>query len=403
VKNPTKKFELVVVGGGLTAARAIKSYRDCGGSGQVALLTAEDVLPYHRPALSKRYLRGEVDAPFAEAETFYVDHGVEVLLDTPATSLDAGARVVTTDAGGFQYAKLLLAPGSTPRRLDVTGADRSEVYSLRTLVDSDHIRDAARTAERAVVVGGGFIGIEVAASLRRLGLAVTLIHRGSGLFDQFGSAGLSDELAALYRDHGVEVMLAEEVASFAGDGRLEYVETKSGMCVEADFAVVGVGVVPNVSFLARGRVVLANGIVVNQRFETGAPGVYAAGDVANFYDPLYGRRRRVEHWSNADYQGTEVGKILAGQPGAFNTVSSFFTEIFDVTIKVFGDVSRFDALATDGALDSGLLTTYGHEGKLVGALTVGQSDDLEALVKELIAERAPMDALARELVGGRRR
>jgi NADPH-dependent 2,4-dienoyl-CoA reductase/sulfur reductase-like enzyme len=403
MKNPTKKFELVIVGGGLTAARAIKSYRDSGGSGQVALLAAEAVLPYHRPALSKRYLRGEVAAPFAEAETFYVDHGVEVLLDTPATSLDVGARVVTTGAGSFEYAKLLLAPGSTPRRLDATGSDRSEVFSLRTLADSDHIRDAVRTAERAVVVGGGFIGTEVAASLRRLGLEVTLIHLGSGLFDQLGSAEFSDELASFYRDHGVEVMLAEEVASFAGDGRLEYVETKSGICVEADIAVVGVGVVPNVSFLARSRLVLANGIVVNQRFETGAPGVYAAGDVANFYDPLYGRRRRVEHWSNANYQGTEVGKILAGQPGAFNTVSSFFTEIFDVTIKVFGDVSRFDALATDGALDSGLLTTYGHEGKLVGALTVGQSDDLEALVKELIAERAPMDALARELVGGRRR
>jgi NADPH-dependent 2,4-dienoyl-CoA reductase/sulfur reductase-like enzyme len=401
VKNPTKKFELVVVGGGLTAARAIKSYRDCGGSGQVALLTAEDVLPYHRPALSKRYLRGEVDAPFVEAETFYVDHGVEVLLGTPATSLDVGAHVVTTEAGDFHYAKLLLAPGSTPRRLDVTGADRSEVYSLRTLVDSDHIRDAARTAERAVVVGGGFIGIEVAASLRRLGLEVTLIHRGSGLFDQFGSAELSDELVALYRERGVDLMLAEEVASFAGDGRLEYVETRSGGCVEADVAVVGVGVVPNVSFLARSRLVLANGIVVNQRFETAAAGVYAAGDAANFYDPLYRRRRRVEHWSNADYQGTEVGKILAGQPGGFKIVSSFFTEIFDTTIKVFGDVGRFDAMTTDGALDSRLLITYGHEDKLVGALTVGQSDELEEVVKELIAEQAPMDALARELVSGR--
>src|SRR3954467_1457152 len=141
-----KKFELVIVGGGLAAARAIKSYRDSGGSGRVALLAAEDVLPYHRPALSKRYLRGEVNAPFAEAETFYVDYGVEVLLGTPATSLDIGARVVATDAGGFQYAKLLLAPGSTPRTLDAMGSDRSEVFSLRTLADSDHVRAAARTA-----------------------------------------------------------------------------------------------------------------------------------------------------------------------------------------------------------------------------------------------------------------
>ena len=396
-----KKFELVIVGGGLTAARAIKSYRDSGGGGRVALLTAEGVLPYHRPALSKRYLRGEVDAPFAEAETFYTGHEVEVLLDTPATALDIGGHVVTTDAGGFQYEKLLLAPGSTPRRLDVTGSELREVYSLRTLEDSDDIRNAARTAERAVVVGGGFIGMEVAASLRRLGLEVTLIHRGGGLFDQFGSVDFSDELASLYREHGVELLLEEEVARFAGDGRLEYVETKSGTCVEADIAVVGVGVVPSVGFLARSRLVLANGILVNQRFETGAPDVYAAGDAANFYDPLYRRRRRIEHWSNANYQGTEVGKILAGQLGGYDTVSSFFTEVFGTTIKVFGDVSRFDTLTTDGALGSSFLATYGDEGKLVGALTVGQSDELETLVRELIAERAPTDALARELVSAR--
>src|SRR6185312_8679959 len=136
------------------------------------------------------------------------------------------------------------------------------------------------------------------------------------------------ELASLYREHGVELMLAEEVATFAGDGNLEYVETTSGVCVEADIAVVGVGVVPNVGFLARSHVALANGILVNQRFETGAPGVYAAGDAANFYDPLYRRRRRVEHWSNANYQGTEVGKILAEKRGGYDTVSSFFTEIF---------------------------------------------------------------------------
>jgi NTE family protein len=396
-----KKFELVIVGGGLTASRAIKSYRKSGGGGQIALLTAEGVLPYHRPALSKRYLRGQVDAPFAEAETFYADRDVEVLLNTRATALDLGARVVTTDAGAFHYEKLLLAPGSTPRRLDVTGSDLPEVHSLRTLEDSDRVRDDLRTAQRAVVVGGGFIGMEVAASLRQLGLDVTLIHRGTGLFDQFGSVELSDDLASLYREHGVELMLAEEVATFAGDGHLEYVETRSGACVEADVAVVGVGVVPNAGFLARSHITLANGILVNQRFETGAPGVYSAGDAANFYDPLYRRRRRIEHWSNADYQGTEVGKILAGRGGGYNTVSSFSCEVFGTTIRVFGDVTRFDALTIDGKLDSGLLASYGYEDTLVGALIVGRSTAFEPLVRELIAECAPMDALTRELVGGR--
>ncbi len=281
------------------------------------------------------------------------------------------------------------------------GPDLAGVYALRTLQDSDAIREAAGAAERAVIVGGGFIGMEVAASLQQLGLAVTLIHRGHGLFDQLGSSELSDQLLALYREHSVDVLLEQEVARFGGVGALEYVEAKSGLCVEADIAVVGVGVIPNVDFLEGSGVLLDNGVVVNERFETAAPDLYAAGDVANFFDPLYGRQRRIEHWSNANYQGTEVGKILAGRGDGYDTVSSFFSEVFGTTIKVFGDTSHAEQLAADGSLEDGFLAGYGDRGRLVGAISVGQSDELEALVKALIAERAPADALDRELIGGR--
>jgi NADPH-dependent 2,4-dienoyl-CoA reductase/sulfur reductase-like enzyme len=394
-------FELVIAGGGLTAARAIKSYREADGDGRIALLSKESVLPYHRPALSKRYLRGEIGAPFAENEAFYRDHDVEVLLETAVTAVDLGARSVATDGGEFVYGKLLLATGATPRRLKVPGADLAGAYTLRTLQDSDAIREAAKTAERAVVVGGGFIGMEVASSLRQLGLTVTLLHLGHGLFDQFGSPELSDELLALYREHGVEIVLDEEVARFGGDDALEYVEARSGLCVAADIAVVGVGVVPSVDFLEASGLALGNGVVVDERFETNAPGVYAAGDVANFFDPLYGRQRRVEHWSNANYQGTEVGKILAGPGGGYDTVSSFFSEVFGTTIKVFGDTSQAVQLAAEGSLESGFLAGFGDRGRLVGAISVAQSEEIEALVKDLIAERAPTDALARDLVGGR--
>ena len=398
-----KTFELVIAGGGLTAARAIKSYREEGGRGRIALLSKERDLPYDRPALSKRYLRGETSqAPFAEDEAFYRDHDVEVLLETSATAVDTSSRTVTTDLDTFHYDKLLIATGATPRRLRVSGARLEGVHELRTLRDSQAIRGAAISAEHAVVVGGGFIGMEVAASLRQLGLAVTLIHLGRGLFDQLRSPELSDELASLYREHGVELLLEQEVAAFGGDERLSYVETKSGLCVEAELAVVGVGVVPNVDLLADSGLAVDNGVVVNQRFETPAAGVYAAGDVANFFDPLYGRHRRIEHWSNANYQGTEVGKVLAGNGGGYATVSSFFSEIFGNTVKVFGDVTHFDTLTTDGSLSSGtLLTRYADRGRLVGALTAGASDELEALIRDLITEHATVDALDRELIGGR--
>ena len=396
-------FELVIAGGGLAAARAVKSYGEAGGKGRIALVTNEATLPYHRPPLSKRYLRGETDdTPHVEDEAFYRDHAVDALLETAVTSVDPYERAVTlSNASRLGYAKLLIAAGATARRVRIPGADADGVFTLRTVADSAAIRAAARGAERAVVIGGGFIGMEVAASLRRLGLEVTLIHMGRGLFDQLGSPALSEQLLSLYREHGVAVLLEEEVARFGGDDRLEYVECKSGVCVATDIAVAGIGVAPNVGFLAGSGLTIDNGVVVNDRFETNAPGVYAVGDLANFFDPLYGRRRRIEHWSNADYQGTEVGKILAGQPGGYGAVSSFFSEVFETTIKVIGDTSRFDELREEGSLEAGFLASYGEGGRLVGAITVGQSEELEALVKDLINERAPRDALDRELVAGR--
>jgi 3-phenylpropionate/trans-cinnamate dioxygenase ferredoxin reductase subunit len=392
--------QLVVAGGGLTAARAIKSYREAGGEGPITLVSEEATLPYHRPALSKRYLRGETyDTPHVEDEAFYRKHDVDVLLETKVVGIDPGTRRLALENGiRLRYDKLLLATGAAPRRLRIPGSDLENVFSLRTIVDSTAIREAAGRAERAVVVGGGFIGMEAAASLRHLGLEVTLIHLGAGLFDVLGSNDLSDQLAELYREHGVELLLEHEVASFAGDGTLASVETKSGLRLDADLAVVGVGVIPNVDFLEGSGIAVDNGIVVDSRFATTAPDVYAAGDVASFFDPLYGRQRRIEHWSNASYQGGEVGRILAGADGGYDAVSSFFSDVFGTTIKVFGDTSRFDTLATEGSLADGFLGVYGSEGRLVGALTVGQSEELEALVKELIAERAPADALERELV-----
>jgi NADPH-dependent 2,4-dienoyl-CoA reductase/sulfur reductase-like enzyme len=228
---------------------------------------------------------------------------------------------------------------------------------------------------------------------------VTLIHLGRGLFDQLGSIALSAQLAELYTEHGIDVLLEQEVASFGGHDAVAYVETKSGLRIPADLAVVGVGVVPNVAFLEGSGIDVDNGVVVNERFETSAPDVYAAGDVANVFDPLYGRRRRIEHWSNASYQGAEVGRILAGAEGGYDHVSSFFSEVFGTTIKAFGDVSRFDTLTAEGTLADGFLAAYGDAGRLVGAVTVGQSNELEGLVRDLIAERAPADALQRQLTG----
>ena len=272
------------------------------------------------------------------------------MLGKPVTSIHTTARMLTAGGAPFSYEKLLIATGAKPRHLNVPRRRSARRVSPAHVQNSTAIREAAGLSEKAVVIGGGFIGMEVAASLRQLGLSVTLIHLGGGLFDQLGSEQLSADLLALYREQGVDVWLEEEVAGFGGDDSLEYVEVKSGLCVEADMAVVGVGVVPNTHFLAGSGLAVDNGVVVNERFEASAPGVYAAGDVANFFDPLFGRQRRIEHWSNANYQGTEAGKILAGHGDGYDTVSSFFSEVFGLTVKVFGDVSHSDDVMTQGSL-----------------------------------------------------
>ena len=241
------------------------------------------------------------------------------------------------------------------------------------------------------MVGAGFIGMEVTASLRQLGKEVSQIHLGRWLFDQLGVEELSDQLAALYDSKGINLVLGHEVDAFHGNGRLESVTTKNGRRLDADLAVVGVGVAPVTEFLEGSGIELDNGIVVNERFETNVPDVYAVGDVANFFDPIFRRHRRIEHWSNANYQGTEVGKVLVGGDGGYDTVSTFFTEIFGITIKVFGDARRDAHCLVHGSLEEGMYAVAADgNGEVIGALTVGQPEEVEELLKQQIRSHAPM-------------
>jgi NADPH-dependent 2,4-dienoyl-CoA reductase/sulfur reductase-like enzyme len=386
------RFELVIVGGGLAAARAVGSYRAGGGEGRIALVAKESALPYHRPPLSKRYLRGEAERhdTLVEPEAFYDDNDVELVLGTEAVSLETREQAVVTSGGEhYRYRRLLLATGATPHRLPVEGADLPGVFGLRSIEDSTAIREAAAETRDAVVVGSGFIGMEAAASLTELGLDVTLVSLDADLFAQLGSPEVSEHLLDLYRQRGVDVIRGEAVAAFRGRSRLDTVELRAGEPVAAGLAVVGVGVQPTVSLLEGSGVAVDDGVLVDSRFETSVPGVYAVGDVARFFDPVFGRQRRIEHWSNADYQGREVGRVLAGAGGGYDTVSSFFTESFGLALKVFGDVSRHDDRVARGSFADGDATVYYLErGRLVGTLHTGQDEVTEDALKRLIRDGA---------------
>jgi NADPH-dependent 2,4-dienoyl-CoA reductase/sulfur reductase-like enzyme len=392
-------FHLMIVGGGLASARAIKSYREAGGDGAIALVSSDRTIPYHRPPLSKRYLRGEVEQTdtHVESDGFYASNGVELLLETEVVGVDPNERsIATRDGHDYRFRKLLLATGAVPRQLDVPGAELPGVFTLRSLSDSTAIREAAAETRDAVVVGSGFIGMEVAASLTELGLDVTLVSRDVDLFSQLGSPEISERLVTLYLERGVDVVRGDEVRAFRGRSRLDTIELHSGQPIAAGLAVVGVGVQPAVSFLESSGITLDNGIVVNQKYETNVPGVYAAGDVASFFDPLFGRRRRIEHWSNANYQGGDVGRILAGGDGGYDTVSTFFTESFGLMLKVFGDTTRHDDRLTRGSfVDGNAIAFYFDNERLVATLHTGQDDETEKMLKRLIRSRAkPRDLSA---------
>jgi NADPH-dependent 2,4-dienoyl-CoA reductase/sulfur reductase-like enzyme len=388
-----RQVDLLIIGGGLASARAIKSFREAGGEDSIALVSKDATLPYHRPPLSKRFLRGETDdEPLVEDEAFYRDNGVDVMLETAVSSLDTRERTAQLDGEQLGYRRLLLASGAWPRKLDAPGADLDGVFTLRTVGDSKAIREAAAEVETAVIVGAGFIGMEVAASLNQLGKRVSMIHLGRWLFDQLGVEQLSDELAALYESKGVNLVLGHEVAAFEGSGRLQAVSTKNGRQVEGEMAVVGIGVTPLTDFVEGSEIAVDDGIVVDQGFRTNVPDVYAVGDVARFYDPLFDKHRRIEHWSNANYQGTEVGKVLAGADGGYDKVSEFFTEIFGITIRVFGDARRDCQVSVQGSLNDGqMYALYADENEeIVGALSVGQPEEIEDLLKERIKAHAPL-------------
>jgi NADPH-dependent 2,4-dienoyl-CoA reductase/sulfur reductase-like enzyme len=368
----------------------VSSYREAGGTEAIRLLSADSAVPYHRPPLSKRYLRGEIEADgtLVEQPGFYAEHDCQVDLEAVVTAVQDGELELATGER-VPFERLVIASGATPRRLDVPGAELEGVFTLRTLANSTAIRERAATAKRAFVVGSNFIGLETAASLTQLGVEVTLCDRGRQLFRALEAQPYSEYLDGLYRENGVELLYEDEVAEFVGDGALTAVVTKAGERRDADLAIVGIGVAVNTDFLDDSGIDLVDGVVVNQRFETSRQGVYAIGDVARFHDPVFERDRRIEHWSNANYQGTELGKILAGAGGGYDIVSSFFSEIFGASVRYFGDATGHDDLVVHGDFAEGkAICLHTAGGTIVAALTMGAEDDEIERIKELIRTHA---------------
>ena len=387
------KRHTVFLGGGLASAAAIGSYREAGGDDRLALVTSEVFLPYHRPPLSKGYMRGESgrDDALVEPAQHYVDADVELRVGTVVESVDLDGRTLRlADADGeMSFDRLVVATGATPRPLRVPGAESPGVYTLRALADADAIRAAAAEVETAVVVGGSFIGTEVAASLSQLGLEVALVHQGPALHERLAVPELSDHLRELFSARGVEVLLEHEVTAIEGKDRVERV-IAGDRRLEAGLVVVGVGVEPATGVLAEERLELGDGIVVDERFSASAPDVFAIGDVARFPDAAAGRTRRIEHWDNAEAQGEHLGRLLAGATEEpFDHVAMFFSDVFDLSFELYGDLHEHDEVIVRGNVeDHHALAMFLRDDVLTAGLAIGQDKETTAELNHLIAQRA---------------
>ena len=394
---------IVVVGGGLAAGRLAAEYRESGGEADVTILSAEPDPPYHRPPLTKGFLRREQDRdstllqPLPEWE----EAVVEVRLESPVAVIHPDEHEVEL-AGGERvgYETLVLATGARPRALPVPGADLVGVHTYRTLADAEAVSAAAEEAHAAIVIGGSFIGSETAASLRSRGLAVTQVEMGPTLMPQLRCPDLSAELVELYRAEGVDVRLETQVEEFKGNGRLlTGARIDDGETVEGYLAIVGVGVEPNVELAQDAGADVEDGVVVDERFRTSLQDVYAIGDVARYPDPTSGRQRRIEHWTNADAQGAHLGRQLAGSRAAYDALPVFFTQLFGRKLQVLGDVERAANCVLRGSLAEGRLIGFhlDDERRLVGAVVHGESADVAVELEDLIRRAVVVDDSVRLL------
>ena len=331
---------MLIVGAGLAGARAAQTLREEGFSGRVVLVGDEPERPYDRPPLSKEYLQGRAEraSVFVHPDDWYAEQGVELRLGVPATAVDRPAHeVVLGDGDRLGYGKLLLATGSTPRRLPVPGADLDGVQTLRTLADSERIGAAVRDSARTVVVGAGWIGLEVTAAARTAGVPVTVIESAPLPLLRVLGPEMAEVFARLHREHDVDLRCSTDLTEIVGrEGRVAGVRLADGAVVDADTVVVGIGISPNTELAEAAGLEVDDGIVVDQHHRSSDPDVFAAGDVANLWYPALGRHLRVEHWANAQDGGPAAARAMLGADQPDDRLPYFFTDQYDLGMEYTG-------------------------------------------------------------------
>ena len=387
----------VIVGGGLAGAKAAETLRAEGYDGEIVLVCAEAERPYERPPLSKGYLLGseERDSAFVHPQAWYDEHDVGLRLSTRATALDPVSHEVELgDGERLRYDKLLLTTGSTPRRLDVPGAESDGLLYLRELPDSDRIRAALTSGGRVVVVGAGWIGLEVAAAARHHGAAVTVLEVADLPMQRVLGDEVAKVFADLHREHDVDLRLGTGVERIrSGDGGLSVVDS-TGDEIDADAVVVGVGIRPALELAEAAGLAIEDGVAVDASLQTSAPDVFAAGDVAAAEHPILGTRIRVEHWANALNGGPVAARSMLGQDVVYDELPYFFTDQYDLGMEYIGHAPpcSYDRVVVRGDLAVREFQAYWlKNGRALAGMHVNLWDDGIDPIKAVVASGRSLD------------
>jgi len=375
-----KRPPIVIVGASLAGGTAAVTLREDGFDGDVVLVGAETQPPYNRPPLSKGYLRGQdrFEDQLVKPVSYYAEQRIALELGVRATRIDAGQKLVELEGGErVAYDRLLVATGGRNRTLSVPGANLAGVFQLRTVEDCDRIRAAVARGRRAVVMGFGFIGSEVSASLRQLGVEVVAIEGSRVPLARIVGDEVGQVLADIHRDKGVELITEDSVAALEGSGRVERVRTKKNRVFECDFVVAGIGIVPNTELLAAAGAQVDNGVLVDERCRTSIPDVFAAGDVTNHLHPIFGRLR-VEHWNNGYQQGRAAARSLVGGTQPYDYIHTFWSDQYEHVIEYVGFATSWDRLVFRGRPESRkFLGFYLKDGLVRAAVGLDRGGDPE--------------------------
>ena len=392
-------FKHAIIGGGVTAGYAAQVFADSSpASAKTAIFSQENIPPYERPPLSKSFLAGKKTARevLINEPEFYVENNIKLFLNTRITGVDLQKRQLFTDDDIFGFEKLLIATGSQLRTFQLPGADLAGIYYLRQLSDARQIRSEIENAEeagRAVVIGGSFIGMEVASVLAQKGLETTLVFPESRVWEALFTPAMSRFFSGYYQERGVTILPEAEIDGFTGkNGRVTGIQMKGKKSLPTDFVVAGIGVEPNLEIFKGTPLQINEGILVNRFLETNVPGVYAAGDVAEYRDVVFDKTRRVEHWDNAFRQGQHAAMVILGKQSVYDEVPYFFSDIFDLSYEFWGDPSAADHVVHRGDLLDGRFSVWWlKDSELQAAFVMNRPAEESAVAPDWIRSGVGVD------------